>query len=139
MVEHEIADATWTNVDGERNYIRRRFANHSQWSLVILKPTHEIFASRVLGIIITLLVTVMTLIYLLGKERSVHDTVQKDNRLRLQELARDLGYKATTDPLTGLPNRLKFDQALASEMTRAERYKSPRLSWCCSMSTISSK
>jgi diguanylate cyclase (GGDEF)-like protein len=125
MVEHEIADATWTNVDGERNYIRRRFANHSQWSLVILKPTHEIFASRVLGIIITLLVTIMTLIYLLGKERSVHDTVQMDNRLRLQELARDLGYKATTDPLTGLPNRLKFDQALASEMTRAERYKSP--------------
>ena len=125
MVEREIADATWTNVDGERNYIRRRFANHSQWSLVILKPTHEIFASRVLGIIITLLVTIMTLIYLLGKERSVHDTVQMDNRLRLQELARDLGYKATTDPLTGLPNRLKFDQALASEMTRAERYKSP--------------
>jgi diguanylate cyclase (GGDEF)-like protein len=79
----------------------------------------------VLGIIITLLVTIMTLIYLLGKERSVHDTVQMDNRLRLQELARDLGYKATTDPLTGLPNRLKFDQALASEMTRAERYKSP--------------
>jgi diguanylate cyclase (GGDEF)-like protein len=122
MLEREIADATWTNVDGERNYVRRRFANHSQWSLVILKPTHEIFASRVLGIIITLLVTIMTLIYLLGRERWVHDNVQMDNRVRLQELARDLGFKATTDPLTGLPNRLKFDQALASEMLRADRY-----------------
>jgi len=125
MLEGEIANASWTNVDGERNYIRRRFADHSQWSLVILKPTHEIFASRVLGIVITLLVTIMTLIYLLGRERWVHDTVQMDNRLRLQELARDLGFKATTDPLTGLPNRLKFDQALANEMLRADRYNTP--------------
>jgi diguanylate cyclase (GGDEF)-like protein len=125
MLENEVADATWTNVDGERNYVRRRFANNSQWSLVILKPTREIFASRVLGIVITLLVTIMTLIYLLGRSRWVHDSVQMDNRLRLQELARDLGYKATTDALTGLPNRLKFDQALADEMARALRYKTP--------------
>jgi diguanylate cyclase (GGDEF)-like protein len=125
MLEQEIVDATWTNVDGERNYVRRRFANHSQWSLVILKPTREVFASRVLGIVITLLVTIMTLIYLLGRERWVHDNVQMDKRLRLQELARDLGFQATTDPLTGLHNRLKFDQALADEMVRSDRYKTP--------------
>jgi hypothetical protein len=53
MLAQQIVDATWINVDGERNYVRRRYANHSQWSLVMLKPTHEIFASRVLGIIIT--------------------------------------------------------------------------------------
>jgi diguanylate cyclase (GGDEF)-like protein len=125
MLEQEIVDATWTNVDGERNYVRRRFGNHSQWSLVILKPTREVFASRVLGIVITLLVTIMTLIYLLGRERWVHDNVQMDKRLRLQELARDLGFQATTDPLTGLHNRLKFDQALADEMVRSDRYKTP--------------
>jgi diguanylate cyclase (GGDEF)-like protein len=125
MIEQEVADATWANVDGERNYIRRRFADHSEWSLVILKPTREIFASRVLGIVITLLVAIMALIYLLGRSRWIHDRVQMDNRLRLQELARDLGYKATTDALTGLPNRLKFDQALADEMLRAARYKTP--------------
>jgi diguanylate cyclase (GGDEF)-like protein len=125
MTEREIADATWTDVNGEHNYVRRRFAEHSQWSLVILKPTREIFASRVLGIVITLLVTVMTLIYLLGRERWVHDTAQMDNRLRLQELARDLGFKATTDPLTGLHNRLKFDQVLETEMLRSDRYKTP--------------
>jgi GGDEF domain-containing protein len=78
-----------------------------------------------LGIVITLLVTIMTLIYLLGRERLVYDNVQMDNRLRLQELARDLGLQATTDTLTGLPNRLKFDQALANEMSRAERYQTP--------------
>jgi diguanylate cyclase (GGDEF)-like protein len=125
MVAQQIVDATWINVDGERNYVRRRYANHSQWSLVILKPIHEIFASRVLGIIVTLLVALMTLIYLFGKERWIHDNVQMDKRLKLQELARDLRFQATTDPLTGLSNRLKLNQALAAEMLRSMRYETP--------------
>jgi diguanylate cyclase (GGDEF)-like protein len=125
MVAQQIVDATWINVDGERNYVRRRNADHSQWSLVILKPTHEIFASRVLGIIVTLLVAVMSLIYLFGKERWIHDHVQMDKRLKLQELARDLRFQATTDPLTGLSNRLKFNQALGTEISRSMRYETP--------------
>jgi len=123
MLAQPIVDATWINVDGERNYVRRRYANHSEWSLVILKPTHEIFASRVLGIIVTLLVALMTLIYLFGKERWIHDNIQMDKRLKLQELARDLRFQATTDPLTGLSNRLRFNQALAAEMSRSMRYQ----------------
>jgi diguanylate cyclase (GGDEF)-like protein len=125
MLAQQILDATWINVDGERNYVRRRNADHSQWSLVMLKPTHEIFASRVLGIIVTLLVALMTLIYLFGKERWIHDNVQMDKRLKLQELARDLRFQATTDPLTGLSNRLKFNQALAGEILRSMRYETP--------------
>jgi diguanylate cyclase (GGDEF)-like protein len=123
MLSQPIEDATWISVDGERDYVRRRNANHSQWSLVILKPTQEIFASRVLGIIVTLLVALMTLIYLFGRERAMHDNVQMEKRLKLQELARDLRFQATTDQLTGLYNRLKFDQALAAEMSRSMRYE----------------
>ena len=123
MLAQPIVDATWIKVDGDRNYVRRRHANHSQWSLVILKPTHEIFASRVLGIIVTLLVALMTLIYLFGRERALHDNVQMEKRLKLQELARDLRFQATTDPLTGLFNRLKFNQALATEISRSMRYE----------------
>jgi diguanylate cyclase (GGDEF)-like protein len=125
MFEQGIVDATWTNVDGERNYVRRRFANHSDWSLVIIQPTREIFATRFLGIVITLLVTVMALIYLLGRSRWIHDDVQMDNRLKLQELAQDLGVKATTDPLTGLHNRLRLGPTLADEMQRVDRYNTP--------------
>ena len=136
MLAQPIVDATWIKVDGERDYVRRRYANHSQWSLVILKPTHEIFASRVLGIIVTLLVALMTLIYLFGRERALHDNVQMEKRLKLQELARDLRFQATTDPLTGLSNRLKFNQALATEISRSARYETP-LSWCCMTSTTS--
>jgi diguanylate cyclase (GGDEF)-like protein len=125
ILEREIADATWTNFGGRREYALRRYADHSQWSLVILNPIQEIYASRVMGIVITLLVALMTLIYLFGKERWVHDNVQMEKRLNLQELARGLRFQATTDPLTGLYNRLEFDQALAKEMIRSARYKTP--------------
>jgi diguanylate cyclase (GGDEF)-like protein len=125
MLEDGIVDASWTNVDGERNYVRRRFANHSDWSLVILKPTREIFATRFLGIVITLLVTIMALIYLLGRGRWVHDDVQTDKRAKLLELASELGVKATTDPLTGLYNRHKLEPVLGAEMQRADRYHTP--------------
>lgn len=125
MLEHEIVDGAWVTVDNERNYVQRRFVDHTQWSLVILKPTREIFATRFLGIVITLLVTIMALIYLIGKGRWVHDDVLADNRMRMQELTQDLGKQATTDPLTGLPNRLSFDRALAAELERSQRYGTP--------------
>jgi diguanylate cyclase (GGDEF)-like protein len=122
-LKQEIVDATWTTVDGEREYVRRRYAENSGWSLVILMATPEMFASRVLGIIITLLVTIMTLIYLFGRERRVHDSIQTDKRLGLQELAREMEFQATTDTLTGLFNRLKFNQTLAMEILRSKRYQ----------------
>ncbi|HEY2419451.1 MAG TPA: diguanylate cyclase [Steroidobacteraceae bacterium] len=125
MLERDIIDATWTKVDGERNYVARRFADHSDWSLVVLKPTRELFATRFLGIVITLLVTIMALIYLLGRGRWVHDQIQLESRLKLQELAQSLGVKATTDPLTGLHNRLKLGSTLNDEILRVHRYKTP--------------
>jgi diguanylate cyclase (GGDEF)-like protein len=125
MLERGIVDATWTNVDGERDYVRRRFADHSDWSVVILKPTREIFATRLLGIVITLLVTIMALIYLLGRGRWVHDQVQLESRLKLQDLAQTLGVKASTDPLTGLHNRLKLGSTLSDEIMRVDRYHTP--------------
>jgi diguanylate cyclase (GGDEF)-like protein len=125
MMEREVGDATWTLVDGSRNYVRRRDVNHSQWSLVILKPTEEIFASRVLGIAITFLMTILILVYFQGRERALHDNVQMDRRLELQELASDLRFRAITDPLTGLSNRLRFDEAIALETSRSQRYGTP--------------
>ena len=125
LLNQEFADASWTNFDGHREYVLRHFVDHGQWSLVIAMPNGMIAASRILGIFITLMVTVMTLIYLAGREHGIRENVQMDKRLELQELARGLRYQATTDPLTGLYNRLKFDEALASEMSRAKRYATP--------------
>jgi len=125
LLKQEFAEAQWTNFGENREYVRRQFVNHSQWSLVIAMPNGMIFANRILGIFITLMVTIMTLIYFVGREHGIRENVQMDKRLELQELARELRFQATTDPLTGLYNRLKFDEALASEMSRAERYGTP--------------
>jgi diguanylate cyclase (GGDEF)-like protein len=125
LLPEEIIDSTWISVEGQRDFVRRRDANRSDWSLVILMPTREVYASRALGIVTTLLVAIMSLIYMFGKERSAHDRVQMERQLQLQALAQNLRSQATTDALTGLNNRLKFDQSLAAEMASAARYRTP--------------
>ncbi len=42
-----------------------------------------------------------------------------------RSMAKRLTRQATTDPLTGVFNRLKFDQVLAAEIARSGRYKTP--------------
>lgn len=86
---------------------------------------HNMFASRLLGIVITLMMTVVALVYLVGGERLVRDNVQLNKRLELEELARKLDFRATTDPLTGLFNRRKFNHELSLEISRSQRYRTP--------------
>ncbi|ABD89064.1 diguanylate cyclase (GGDEF domain) [Rhodopseudomonas palustris BisB18] len=83
------------------------------------------FASRLLGIIITLQLALTTVFHFLGKQHGVRDIVQMQHRADLQALALELEIKATTDPLTGLFNRGKFDVVLGYELARAERYGNP--------------
>lgn len=67
----------------------------------------------------------MALTYLAGREHGVRDNVQMDRRRKLQQLRSDLRYQATPDPLTGLYNRLKFSESLASEIARSARDGTP--------------
>ena len=115
-------DDTWASVERTPVYLSERLIDAYGWTLLVATPVEGIFASRVLGIALTLLATMMLLIYVIARDRAVHDHVQMDRRLELEELARDLDFKATTDPLTGLSNRLKFDKALSGEIRRARRF-----------------
>lgn len=125
VLDREAVDATWPIFNGERDYLRRSYVAHSQWSLIIVMPSARIFASRILGIVCTLLVTIIVLIYFFGREHGVRDRIQVEQRMELQKLALDLRLQATTDRLTGLYNRSKFDEALAGELARTQRYNSP--------------
>jgi diguanylate cyclase (GGDEF)-like protein len=125
MLGSEIAEAKWVSIDGQRGYLRRRYTNHSDWSLVTVTVPQKIFANRVLGLVITLMMTIVTLVYLAGGERGVRDNVQLDKRLQLEELARKLDFRATTDPLTGLFNRRKLNHELSLEIARSQRYQTP--------------
>ncbi len=125
LMRREIVGARWATFDGTRDYVQRRGLNHGNWSVIIWKIPRGIFASRVVGIILTLQMTILALVYLVGRERWVHDNVQMEKRFELEELARSLDKRAATDPLTGLFNRRKFDRSLSAEIMRAQRYKTP--------------
>jgi diguanylate cyclase (GGDEF)-like protein len=125
LFDQDVDDATWINVHGERQFVRRRFAGEDHWSLVLVMPNSLIFANRFLGIIITLLVSIIMMIYLYGRERAIRDRIEMESRLNLREVAQGLELRATTDPLTGLYNRLKFNEALGREMARSKRHKTP--------------
>ena len=107
-VQNEIADATWLKFNGERDFARRRQVGHGDWSLVMLKPIQEIYASRVLGIVITLLVAVMTLIYLFGKERWFHaySALMPASRMTLPHFAVSAAMslpKSAGEPASNMP------------------------------------
>ncbi|QWG17944.1 diguanylate cyclase [Bradyrhizobium sediminis] len=125
VVEREIKDGSWVLFNGERDLVRRSSIEHSQWSVILAMPGARIYAGRMLGIVATLLMTLMVLIYFFGREYGIRDRIQMNKRVELQELAQNLRLRATTDPLTGLYNRAKFDESLASETARSERYKTP--------------
>jgi hypothetical protein len=77
-------------------------------------PNSLIFANRFLGFIITSLVSIIMMIYLYGRERAIRDRIEMESRLNLREVAQGLELRATTDPLTGLYYRLKFNEALGA-------------------------
>ena len=125
VLTEEIVGPTWTQFDGSRAFAQREFISGTEWSVVMLSEAPGVFASRVLGIAMTLMATGMVLVYLAGRERHIFDSFQKDQRLELEELARDLRFQATTDPLTGLANRLMLNHQLDQEIARAARYGTP--------------
>lgn len=125
LLAREIAVSAWADLDGERRYMRRAVIVHDNWSIVLAMPAAGLFASRFLGIIVTLLVTIMVLVYLYGQDRAIRDQIDLERRLKLQQLALDLQARTITDPLTGMNNRIKFDEELKEAIERGARYDMP--------------
>ena len=117
----EINDGSWVTIGNEHQFAHRIEVAHSKWSLVMLIAPQGIGASRALGIVITLLTSAVSLVYLLGRERRVYDAVQSGKRSDLEQLAHDLDRQASTDTLTGTYNRLKFNQDLSSQIASARQ------------------
>jgi diguanylate cyclase (GGDEF)-like protein len=125
LLEQEIVDGAWIVFQGERHFAGRHDSGHDGWSFVVLKIPRTVVTSRLFGITLTLLFAVLTVIYFMRMERLRHDKIALEQRLELEERARKLDLQASTDPLTGVFNRLKFNQELAAEMARSARYKIP--------------
>lgn len=125
LLEREIVDAAWVVFQGQRLYAGRHYTGHDAWSFVVLRTPGAVAASRLFGITITLLFAVLTIAYFMGMERMFHDKIALEQQLELEERTRKLDLQASTDPLTGVFNRLKFNHELEMEIARAARYKTP--------------
>jgi diguanylate cyclase (GGDEF)-like protein len=104
--------------DVARLYVRG--ASTSPLTVIVGKPVNDVFALwyteaiRIGAIMTALIAFVLAVTLFLAREiRRRADAEDK-----LEELA-------TTDALTGLKNRRKFDEAIDSEWRRARRHKSP--------------
>lgn len=122
LLQRELADGRWADVDGSRYFVRLRDSGQSRWSVALMMPGAGLMAGRAPGILLTLLFTIMALIYLYGHERVIRDRIEMERRRKLQDLASTLQVQVARDPLTGLGNRLKFDEAIALEIGRSRRY-----------------
>uniref|UniRef100_E6VGX5 diguanylate cyclase n=1 Tax=Rhodopseudomonas palustris (strain DX-1) TaxID=652103 RepID=E6VGX5_RHOPX len=125
MLKREVFGQGWTEFGGRRSYVVRQPIGSSGVSLVLALPVKDIFASRLLGIVITLQVVIAALFYFFGLDRGARDRVQRQLREELQDRTRDLARQAATDALTGLHNRSKFNMRLDEELARSQRTGRP--------------
>jgi diguanylate cyclase (GGDEF)-like protein len=93
------------------------------WSAVIIETLHPVVVQRLYGILATLAVALFTLCFfvVVQRETAYKSKLALDQR-RLEALNAELERQATTDNLTGLYNRLKFNALLMAEIDRANRY-----------------
>jgi diguanylate cyclase (GGDEF)-like protein len=125
LLQQPLRDLTWLTYQRKETLFRREDLGANGWSLVMAVPPAGQFASRILGIVITLLAALTSIMYLLARDRRVHDAIALQHRLQLQNVARDMENRANTDALTGIANRARFSQGLAAEIERATRYGQP--------------
>lgn len=125
MLAREIFGGDWVEFGGRRSYVLRQPIDGTQMSLILAIPVKGIFASRLLGIIITLQVAIAALFYFFGMDRGVRDRFERQLREELLIQTEDLARQAATDSLTGLANRMKFDARLNEELSRSLRNARP--------------
>jgi diguanylate cyclase (GGDEF)-like protein/hemerythrin-like metal-binding protein len=126
LLAERINGTGWTQLDGKRSVAIHRLVSGTDWSLLVLLPEKAQAVNRLLGIIITLLFSMVVLGAFvvmqrqLGAESSITD-LRRDAESR----ARDSARQADTDALTGVLNRLGFEAVLAKELERSRRYGQP--------------
>lgn len=125
LVQQEVVDGSWITLHGKK-YLAGRRPVGDGWSFVVLRQEGTTILNRVLGIIITLLLSVLVLVYHVALQREFGTGARlKQQHRELAKLARALRTQAATDVLTGAFNRSKFNTVLAAELERARRYGTP--------------
>ena len=126
LVSAEPTGTSWVRIDGARHVAVRASLPVPGWSVVVVKKEVLRGTNRLLGILITLLLSLVIIAAFvilqrqLGDESSIAQK-QKEAEGRAREMAR----RADTDALTGIANRQGFNEVIAREFARAARFRHP--------------
>ena len=113
-------------LDGERHIAVQRPVPGTDWSVVSLKKETAQIVNRLLGIVITFLLSMVIVAYFVALQRQYGTESRLVERHREAEgRARTMARRADTDALTGVLNRAGFNEAFSREFSRARRYRQP--------------
>ena len=126
VLERAVTGTEWAAVDGERHVAVRRAIPGSDWSVVTLRKESAQTVNRLLGIVITLLLSIVIVTFFVVVQRLYgSESRLVDKHREAEGRARDMARRADTDALTGILNRFGFNDAFSREFSRARRYRQP--------------
>ena len=122
----EPAGTSWVRIDGVRHVAVRMPLPSLDWSVVAFKKEMLRGTNRLLGILITLLLSLVIVASFLILQRQLGAESQLAEKQKETEgRAREMARRADTDALTGIANRQGFNEAIAREFARARRFRHP--------------
>jgi len=126
ILDREVTGTEWVSPGGRKHVAVRHPVPNSDWSLVVLKEERTQVANRLLGIVITLLLCSVVLTYFVALQRQLSaESYLTTKRVEAEVRAREMAKRADTDALTGVLNRMGFNEAMSRELARARRYQQP--------------
>lgn len=126
LLDRPVSGNAWVLLDGERHIAVQRPVPGTDWSVVTLKKETAQIVNRLLGIVITFLLSMAIVAYFVALQRQYGTESRLAERHREAEgRARTMARRADTDALTGVLNRAGFNEAFSREFSRARRYRQP--------------
>jgi diguanylate cyclase (GGDEF)-like protein/hemerythrin-like metal-binding protein len=126
LLDRPVSGNDWVLLDGDRHVAVQRQVPGTDWSVVTLKKETAQIVNRLLGIVITFLLSMVIVAYFVALQRQYGTESRLAERHREAEgRARTMARRADTDALTGVLNRAGFNDAFSREFSRARRYRQP--------------
>jgi diguanylate cyclase (GGDEF)-like protein/hemerythrin-like metal-binding protein len=116
----------WVRIDGARHVAVRVALPALDWSVVTFRKESLRGPNRLLGIVITLLLSIVIVTSFVIVQRQLGTESRLAQKQKEAEgRAREMARRADTDVLTGVANRQGFNEVIAREFARARRFRHP--------------
>jgi diguanylate cyclase (GGDEF)-like protein/hemerythrin-like metal-binding protein len=126
LVAASWAGTGWVRVDGARHVAVRIGLPALDWSVVTIRKESLRGPNRLLGIVITLLLSlVIVASFVIAQRQLGTESRLAQKQKEAEGRAREMARRADTDVLTGVANRQGFNEVMSREFARARRFRHP--------------